>query len=260
MSRPARAQEHSRETVTGMSREQQITEAFVSLSDITADDVDPFVLLRRLTVHSVQLTGMDAAGVMLVNARGRLRPVARTTDSVEVTEMFQGQIEQGPCVDAYFTGDPVHADDLIAQGDRWPDFTPLAVAAGFRAAHALPLRVRHQQVGALNLLAHEPTGLPPGEARLLQALADTATAAVVTWRADPLRPSDIVTRTQSALSGKALLDTAAGMIAATAGIAPGDAAGHLIGYAETRGERPTDVAAQIVRNALVPRAVLPPEN
>lgn len=41
----------------------------------------------------------------------------------------------------------------------------------------------------------------------------------------PGPPSDIVTRTQAALSGKVLLDTAAGMIAATAGPAPGRRSG-----------------------------------
>ncbi|MGT2526545.1 hypothetical protein ACU4GG_04550 [Streptomyces nojiriensis] len=99
-------------------------EAFVSLTDVTADDLAP-VLLRRLIDHSVRLTGMDAAGVMLANARGRLRPVAATSDLVEVTEMFQAQIARGPCVDAYATGEPVHAERLAG---------PRGAPAGLHAA------------------------------------------------------------------------------------------------------------------------------
>ncbi|MGR4879461.1 GAF and ANTAR domain-containing protein [Streptomyces sp. LARHCF249] len=258
MTRPAARQDRSWETGdTGMNRELQLTEAFVSLTDNTADDVDPLVLLRRLVDHSVRLTGMDAAGVMLANARGRLRPVCATSDLVEVTEMFQGQISQGPCVDAYTTGEPVHADTLADQTARWPAFTPLATAAGYGAAHALPLRIRHQRVGALNLLAHTPTPLTEPEVRLLQGLADTATTAVIGWTADPLRSFDVVTRIQAALSGKAVLDTAAGMIAATAGITPSQAVRHLISYATARGQRPTEVAGQLVRRTLPPESVMP---
>ncbi|MFJ3582246.1 GAF and ANTAR domain-containing protein [Streptomyces sp. NPDC090127] len=239
-----------------MTRERQLTEAFVSLTDVTADEVDPMVLLRRLVDHSVRLTSVDAAGVMLANARGQLRPVAATSGQVEMTEMLQGQIAQGPCVDAYVTGVPVHADDIGARADRWPAFVPLAEAAGFRAVHALPLRVRHQRVGALNLLAHGPTSLSADETHLLQALADTAATAVITWTSDPLRPFDIVTRAQAALSGKALVDTAIGMIAATAGIGPSRAAEHLSAYAAARGERVSEVAAQMVKRVLLPETVL----
>ncbi|MFJ1812507.1 MULTISPECIES: GAF and ANTAR domain-containing protein [unclassified Streptomyces] len=239
-----------------MNREQQLNEAFVSLTDLTADDVDPLVLLRRLVDHSVRLTSVDAAGVMLANAHGQLRPFCATSDLVAVTEMFQGQIAQGPCIDAYTTCAPVHADDLADYTQRWPAFIPLATAAGFHGAHALPLRVRDQQVGALNLLAHAPTSLTDSDSRLLQALADVATTAVITWTAGPLRPLDIVTRTQAALSKKAVLDIASGMLAATADITPVQAVTHLIRYAAVLGERPTEIAEQLVRRAITPLTVL----
>ncbi|MEV7618419.1 GAF domain-containing protein [Streptomyces sp. NPDC089799] len=118
-----------------MNREQPITEAFVSLTDTVADDVDPLTLLRRLVEHCVSLTSMDAAGVMLANARGRLQSTVVTEERVELTEMFQAQVSEGPCIDAYNTGVPVYSDDLVADEDRRPVFTPPARAAGFAAAH-----------------------------------------------------------------------------------------------------------------------------
>ncbi|MFD9301526.1 hypothetical protein ACFWCB_02315 [Streptomyces sp. NPDC060048] len=54
--------------------------------------------------------------------------------------------------------------------------------------------------------------------------ADVATTAVIAWQCEPLRAADIVTRSRAALSGKAMVDTACGMLAATAGITPGRAA------------------------------------
>ncbi|RST03719.1 GAF and ANTAR domain-containing protein [Streptomyces sp. WAC05950] len=243
---------------THMNREQAITEAFVSLTDTVADDVDPLTLLRRLADHCVRLTAMDAAGVMLVNARGRLQSVVVTEDRVELTEMFQVQVSEGPCIDAYVTGEPVHADDLATDGDRWPVFTPLAEAAGFSAAHSFPLQLRSQNIGALNLLARTPTPVPPEDSRLLQALAGTATTSVLTWSREPLRPYDIVTRTQAALSGKAVLDIAAGMLAATAHITPSEGEQKLRAYAAAHDQRPADIADDLVRRRLTPHAVLTP--
>ncbi|MER5730777.1 GAF and ANTAR domain-containing protein [Streptomyces sp. NPDC002138] len=241
-----------------MNREQEITEAFFSLTDTVADDVDPLTLLRRLVEHCVRLTGMDAAGVMLVNARGHLRSVAVTEDRVELTEMFQAQISEGPCVDSYATGRPVHADDLTDAEDRWPTFTPLARAAGFAAAHSYPLHLRGQNIGALNLLARTPTPIPPGDRHLLQDLVHTATTSVLTWSPDPLRPYDIVTRTQAVLSAKAVLDIASGMIAATAHITPSQAADRLRTYAAAHSQRSVDIAEDLVRRRLAPEAVLTP--
>ncbi|MFJ3960795.1 GAF and ANTAR domain-containing protein [Streptomyces sp. NPDC090036] len=242
---------------TGMNtRERQLTEAFVALSDTLAEEVDGLVLLGRLTRHSVALTGIDAAGVMLVNSRGHLRPTTATEHTVELTEMWQAQIRQGPCIDAFNQGVPVHADELEADRDRWPDFVPLALTAGYRSAHAVPLIVRGETIGALNLLAQRPTRLGEAETRMLRALADVTTTALMTWKKDSLRAEDIATRTQAVLSGKAVFDTATGMLAATADITPAQAARHVTAFAERHHQRPTDIAADVVRRRITPGALL----
>ncbi|KAB1139496.1 GAF domain-containing protein [Streptomyces luteolifulvus] len=72
---------------------------------------------------------------------------------------------------------------------------PLAVRCGYRAVHALPLRVQHRTIGAVNLLLGRPGALPESDLSLAQALADVAALALVHWTPDPLRPTDIDTRT-----------------------------------------------------------------
>ncbi|MGW7064699.1 GAF and ANTAR domain-containing protein [Streptomyces sp. NPDC054904] len=238
------------------TREQQLTEAFVALSDTLADDVDPLTLLDRLVRHSVALTSIDAAGIMLLNARGQLRPAVATEHTVELTEMWQAQILQGPCVDAYVSGIAVHAIDLPAHHERWPQFVPLAAAAGYESAHALPLLACGRPIGALNLLARHPTALDGTETRLLRALTDVTTTALMTWDRDPPRPDDITTRTQTALAGKAVFDTATGMLAATAAITPHQAGLRLIAHAERHHRRPTDLADDLVQRRITPDSIL----
>ncbi|MFI1439122.1 GAF and ANTAR domain-containing protein [Streptomyces fructofermentans] len=239
-----------------MTREQQLTEAFVDLSDTLADDADPMMLLDRLARYCVDLASVDAAGVMLANARGQLRPAVSTDARATLTEVMQAQIRQGPCIDAYTTGRQVHAVGLRNHQERWPVFVPLALAAGYEGAHALPLHVRGQALGALNLFSCRPSAFSGTETRLLRALADVATTAVLTWDRAPLRPDGIATRVQAALSGKALIDTACGMLAATAGISPHEAARHLFVHAARTHLRPTDVADQLVRRLITPERVL----
>ncbi|MFG2264700.1 GAF domain-containing protein [Streptomyces sp. NPDC048720] len=64
--------------------------------------------------------------------------------------------------------------------DRWPLVVPFALNSGFRAAHAQPLRVHGQTVGAVNLLLRRPGGLAPLELDLAQSLADVSAVALVT--------------------------------------------------------------------------------
>ncbi|MEU8677950.1 GAF and ANTAR domain-containing protein [Streptomyces sp. NPDC048560] len=238
-----------------MNREQQLAEAFVDLTDTLARDVDPITLLRRLAGHSLVLTGMDAAGVLLANARGSLRPAAVSADDTALTELFQAQVVQGPGTEAFSDERIVHSADLGEHEATWPHFVRLARDEGYVTAYAMPLRVRHQTVGSLSLLARTPAVLSPSQLSVLQALADVAATAVVTWSSDFLRPTDIVTRTQAALSAKALLDTAAGMIAATADVPPREAAARLRVYAARSRQRPTDVADQLVRRRLAPESI-----
>ncbi|MEW2141120.1 ANTAR domain-containing protein [Streptomyces sp. NPDC005409] len=67
---------------------------------------------------------------------------------------------------------------------------------------------------------------------------------------------DIATRALAALSGKALVDTASGMLAATAGLTSHEAARYLRAYAARRGRGPAEIAEQLVRRTVRPEAVL----
>ncbi|MFE2018924.1 GAF and ANTAR domain-containing protein [Streptomyces sp. NPDC059499] len=237
-----------------MNREQQLADAFVDLTDTLSGDVEPLTLLHRLAEHCRGLTCMDAAGVLLANARGGLRSAAVSADRREFETALQ--TAEGPGAEAFMTGAHVHTVDIGGHEPDWPRFVSLARAAGCSAAYALPLRAGGQTVGAVHLLARAPVIPDSSQSVVLQALADVTATAVVTWNRDLPRPYDIVTRTQAALSSKALLDTAAGMIAATADISPREAAGRLRAYAARSHQRPTAVADRLVKRQLTPQSVL----
>ncbi|WP_433544373.1 GAF domain-containing protein (plasmid) [Streptomyces sp. CA-294286] len=239
-----------------ISREQHIAQAFVSLADSLAHDVDPTVLLDRLAAHCVALTGADAAGIMMVDARGSLRTMAVSDDRAALLELLQAQSGEGPCIDVWREQHRLDAPDLAGRESQWPNFVPRARALGFHGAHGLPLRVNGHGVGALNLLCERPGTLTDSELGLMQAFADVTAVAVVRWEADPSRPRDVLTRVQAAVSAKAAVETAKGLLAAAADISVQEADAALHHYSRVHDLRPSETARLLIRRTLHPREVM----
>ena len=71
--------------------------------------------------------------------------------SLASVEVFELQSAEGPCWDCFYSGRAVFNHDLTAAQERWPTFAPVAVAAGFLGSDAIPMRLRGNIIGALNL-------------------------------------------------------------------------------------------------------------
>src|ERR1700720_954708 len=158
---------------------QLLSETFVELTDTMVAGFDVIDFLHVLTDRSVQLLDVSAAGLLLADPRGELRVVAASSEAVRLLELFQLQNDQGPCLDCFRAGRPVAAADLAAEAQRWPRFAAAAQQAGFAAVQALPMRLRDQVIGALNLFRAIPGAFDPADIRIGQALADVATISLL---------------------------------------------------------------------------------
>src|SRR3954453_3302991 len=137
---------------SGANRESSIVDAFVRLSDTLVADYDIIEFLQFLTERCVELVEVDEAAVMLASPSGHLQAVASSSERSRLLELFELQNEDGPCLDAYRTGVVVIASDLAHAGHRGPQVAPHALEVGFTAVHSVPLRLRGDVIGALNLL------------------------------------------------------------------------------------------------------------
>jgi hypothetical protein len=195
-----------------MDRERRLAETFVELADTLIDDFDVIDFLQVLAVRCVELLGVGAAGIMLAGQGGSLMTVAASDERARLLELFEIQNDEGPCRDCYRLGAAVVNVDLDGARERWPQFAPQAIAGGFRSANALPLRLRSQVVGSLNLFHADTGGLGGAELRLAQALADAATIGILQQRT--IRRGEIVAgQLQSALTSRVVIEQAKGVLA-----------------------------------------------
>ncbi|HZN73718.1 MAG TPA: GAF and ANTAR domain-containing protein [Micromonosporaceae bacterium] len=192
--------------------ERQLAEAFVEIADTLVDDFDVMDFLHQLTIRCAQVLGVSAAGVLLADQRGALRVVAASTEQTRLLELLQLQTDQGPCPECFHTGRPVAVADLTTATHRWPRFVTAARQIGFASVHALPMRLRTDVIGALNLFDSQPGALDEDTIRLAQALADVATIGLLQARA--IRHREILAeQLQTALNSRVVIEQAKGVIA-----------------------------------------------
>jgi GAF domain-containing protein len=232
-----------------------LARAFVDVSDTLVLDFDVVDFLSVLAGRCVELLGVSEAGLMLADSEGVLRVAASSSDTMKLLELFELQHNDGPCVDCYRTKAPVREDDLHGAVSRWPRFAPEAIAAGFHSVYALPMRLRDQVIGSLNLLRAEP-GLLDGDGLLVgQALADVATIGILQHRA--ASESRLITeQLQYALNSRILIEQAKGVLSARGGLDMDKAFGLMRQYARNHSQRLVDVAGAIADRSLAPTVVL----
>jgi GAF domain-containing protein len=242
----AGADQSQHETLTEVGgREGRVSRAFVSLADTLVEGYDIIELLDRLVEHSVALLAADAAAIMLVDGSGRLRAVASSSEDADLMELLELQVEQGPCVECFHTGAPVSVADLNEAQQRWPRFvTAVTQQRMYRSVHAVPLRLRGQSIGALNLFHREPGALPAADLALAQALADVATIGILSERA--IYDAQILNvQLQTALHSRVIIEQAKGVLAHQGQISMDAAFARLRRYARDNNERLVEVARQV---------------
>jgi transcriptional regulator with GAF, ATPase, and Fis domain len=222
-----------------------LSDTFVELTDTMVAGFDMIEFLHVLTDRSVQLLDVSAAGLLLADPRGELRVVAASSEAARLLELFQIQNDQGPCLDCFRSGRPVQSADLAAEAQRWPRFAPAAREAGFAAVQALPMRLREQVIGALNLFRAHPGPYDPADIRVGQALADVATISLLHERS--MRHSDTLNeQLQTALNSRVIIEQAKGKLAERLGLDMDQAFNLLRDYARTSNRRLSDLAQAFV--------------
>jgi len=228
--------------------DERLAQVFVELADTLVAGFDLMEFLQTLTERCVELLGVDAAGLLLADSGGALRLVAASTEQARVMELFQIQNDEGPCLDCYRTGQVVIISDIGAEQAlaRWPRFAAAAREVGFAGVHAIPMRLRDQVIGTLNLFRGAVNGLDPAVARAARALVDVATIGILQERA--VHQQEIVAgQLQVVLNSRVMIEQAKGILAERLEMTPDEAFVMLRRYARNHNHPLTLLAADVIR-------------
>ncbi|WP_433782644.1 GAF and ANTAR domain-containing protein [Actinomycetospora sp. CA-101289] len=228
---------------------RDVSDFVLALTDTLGPEFDVAGLLYDLVLACVQLLDIDAAGVLLLDERGHPIPVAATDNAAGHLDQMQARTELGPCPESVRGGQTVVCADLEQDGDRWPDFARTARERGFRAVHALPLSLRNQTVGGINLLRRASGTLSEADRRTGTLLATASATGLLHRRA--VHELDTVNgQLRGALASRVVIEQAKGFLVARHGLTLDVAFALLRGHARSRRQRLTHVAQGVLDGSI----------
>ncbi len=234
---------------------ERLADVFVEVADTLVDDFDVIDFLHHLADHAVDVSGASSAGLMLADQKDdSLHFMAASSESARFLELFQLQHSEGPCLDCFRSREPVITSDLGQETRRWPDFAPRAVEAGVRSVHAFPMRLRDRVIGALNVFGAEPLPLSSTDIKVVQAMADVATIAILQERA--IASAETLTeQLQGALNSRIVIEQAKGVVSRGHDVSVDEAFEALRTHARKHHLRLVDLAHDVVTSRMeLPRS------
>jgi len=173
-----------------------------------------------------------------------------------VLELFELQSQEGPCLDCYRSGEPVVNEALSRSDGRWPRFSAVARDAGFWSVHAVPMRLRGEVIGALNLFRDDDGAMEEADVDAGQAFADVATIAILQHRA-MIEAQVVNEQLQHALTSRVVIEQAKGVLSERTGFDMEQGFSRMRNHARNHNRRLVDVAQDVIDGTLPERALDP---
>ena len=224
-----------------------------NLAGLVAGSLGLPELLAEVASFAVgAIPGADGAGVTLLRVDRPDNMVAALAASApfvaEIDEIQYVILHEGPCITAALERRTVRSGSLGGE-KMWPRFGPRVGRLGVHSALSLPLLLRDQVVGAINVYAHDKDVFDEHAAGLGELFAKPAAVAVHNAQilADAL---SLTVQLQTALSTRPVIDQAIGLIRGRTGRSVEDAFTHLRAISQAEHRKLADVAQQIVDEAV----------
>ena len=222
----------------------EVTRALEDLIVAMDRDEDIPLLLKQVSEHAVRvIPGVDMASVTLLQSDGP-ETAACTHDTVFDIDADQYKVGAGPCLEAAATGRTVRLTVGEAE-ERWPAFVASARQAGVFSYLSAPLVVDSEHAGALNLYGLHSHGFRETEATLVE-LYTTAAEAALRGAARYLAARALADQLRTALSSRAVIDQAKGILMAVHRLTEEEAFALLVQRSQREQRKLREVAERFV--------------
>jgi GAF domain-containing protein len=193
--------------------------------------------------------GTLGAAVTLVDEHGK-RSKAASNSAAEQADALQYELDEGPCLTAWRTGELVRIDDTTTDG-RWPRWNEAASALGVRSVLSTPLLVGEESIGAMKVYCERPMNYGPHDEHVMRLLAGQA--AILLANTQTLHEARRLGRQLTeALASRDAVARATGVLLAQGAASEEDAFAELAAVAR-QAERPLQHVAQALVAAVVAR-------
>lgn len=225
-----------------------VTSALAGLSETLEAEEELPVVLRRCCWQAVHaIPGADLATITLLRDTGPdtdMLTAARTDERASDLDHVQIDAGAGPCLDAAKTGEVVRVSVSTAHTE-WPRFAQAAADAGIGSVLSAPLFINADYQGALNLYGQDREGFRHLDAKLLEVYTTAVEAAL---RVDRRYRSarDHAGELRTALSSRAVIDQAKGVIMAIRHVDADAAFAILVEQSQRENRKLRDVAVRFV--------------
>ncbi|SER72345.1 GAF domain-containing protein [Lentzea xinjiangensis] len=199
----------------------EITTALERLSEALSREDDLRQLMHQVCEQVVRaVPGLDEATVTLLDD-GKPFTAASTSDLVARLDGVQYDLADGPCLEASRTGRVARAT-IDEVEERWPVLGAECRAAGMVSFLSAPLTVDDKHSGAINGYSKQDHGFRELDAPLL-ALYTTAVETALRSHSMYLRAFRLAGQLRAALTTRAVIDQAKGVLMAVHGITADEA-------------------------------------
>ena len=228
------------------ARSDEVALAMHELAHLLVSEESVETTLERIASLAARtIDDCDAAGVTLY-LDGKYVTAAHTDERTLAVDNGQYERDEGPCLQAMRDQSVLRCDVEEAE-ERWPDFVADARANDVRSFLAAPLMVRGEAIGALNLYSSKPSGFTALDDVLVALFTGQAAVALANTRmyAEAVR---LTNQLQEAITSRAVIDQAKGVLMAREGIDADTAFAWLKRESQHRNVKLRDLAAQVVES------------
>jgi len=207
----------------------------------------PDALTRVAEYAVLAIPGADGAGLTLLET-GRHDTIVASAPFVTEVDAIQYGISEGPCVTAAAEGRTLRSGAL-ENDPQWPRFGPRVARLGVHSALSIPLLTADGVLGAMNIYAHRADAFDERAATIGELFA--IPAAIAVQNAQVLAQTKrLAIQLQDALTNRATIDRAIGILMSRVGCGPDEAFDRLRQMSQSRNVKLHSIALSLVEEAV----------
>jgi GAF domain-containing protein len=232
-------------------RLDEVAAALEGLREQVAEEEPLPAVLQRLAEIAVKgITDADAVSVTLLTDDGP-QTAATTEDHVINIDRDQYTAGSGPALHSARTRQPVRAE-VREDEHRWPEFAASAQRFDVQAYLSVPLLLDgtgegDELVGALNVYSRTASAFDPFDETLMRLFTSAASAAISNARRWH-RARRRVQHLEIALTSRAEIDQAKGVLMAVHGITADEAFARLVAQSQRQNTKLREVAHHLLNS------------